>query len=386
MKKAFAVLTALLFLFSAVSIAAAADGGQSSPTPVDLAPKGEYVCGNTPLNGFSPDGKVRLTRLGTVDIAAWCFGAPNYLPATLPSGLSAYYTDTTPCTLTMTPDDFQSHEDWEWPDKYAIEFVSGEPSFKNIFQVVEKNVDGRIKKRLITDFRPLHETAGEATFRFTLENGGYFLQEERTLRVISWDEDPLFYSVNDPLVIPMHKGDIFFLDPNDWYENDSDNILLYAASLFMYSGKNIRPTRLDYNRFINIHGEQHPFSWLGGIEQSADGQWIFRFAENGTYDITMPVTYGDLCFCMALRFCVADEFISGPEYVIPGGEVDFSVEGSGLTYTWSLDGEGASIDPQTGRLTVDAQAPVGHRMMIVAVPNEGGLTLSMSVTILNFGF
>ena len=382
MKKIMVLLTALLLLVTAAA-AEETTYDTSFTAGGEATPKGEYVFGNAALEEFELSG-TRLTRLGTMDLSANFFGGTHYLLSTLPDGISSDSTFSS-CSLVMTKSDSVTNAEWEWPVRYAVEFVSGDPAFKNIFSFEQGYNGDEPVARIAIDLTQLHEHAGEATFRFTLENSRCYLQEERTLRVVPYDEDPLCYSVYDPLVIHLRKGEnSIFIDPNSWFENYSNNIVLQAAKAFLYPGKSY-PIKLNQSRFTELHGE-NPFSWMPWVEQPYEDLWIFVLPEGGRYDITFPVSYGELDFDMPVRFFVSEKSIAGPEYLAPGGEADYSVEDpddAGTEYYWSLfvEEECAVIDPGTGHLTLSEDAPRGHRLMVMVTPNDSSDSVFMNVTI-----
>lgn len=75
--------------------------------------------------------------------------------------------------------------------------------------------------------------------------------------------------------------------------------------------------------------------------------------------------------------------VSGPSYVPAGSETGYTVaelEG-GRTYTWSAEGEGVTIDPDTGVLTVAEGTAAGTPFTVTATPTNGEEPATLNGTV-----
>lgn len=368
MKKMIALLAALALL--AVPALGLAEGDRG-----EAAPAGEYIDGNTPLSGFNPS-KIRLTRMWRSDISASFFGGTHYVRDSVPKGITVENAILSSCSMVMRLDGPDGK--LIRPTRYAVEFISGEPALKDVLYFEVEGSGDEARVRLVFRSDRILVTPGEATFRFTLENDTYFLQEERTLRVVRYEEEPLVRSLKVPVVIRMRPGDGFFIDGNVDNENP-ENLVFIAATRFLAppNGRNIL---LDVKRFQKKYGKT-PLSKIKGIQADPEQEdWHYTVMKNGSYDFVMPLFYGDLRLEMPVRICAAEESIAGPESLLPGEEADFTVEGSDQAYTWSLKGDGAKIETKTGHLVMAEDAEPGSRLMITAKPKKG-TTLSVNLTV-----
>lgn len=110
-----------------------------------------------------------------------------YIPSALPEGFeeSVVY-----CSAQICPPGGSGSA--VNPDRYAIEWISGDERLKDALVMFEtKNTFGeqvlelRVKKSV-------RRNPGEAVFRIRLGAGNLYWEKEYTLRVLSWEEDPLF--------------------------------------------------------------------------------------------------------------------------------------------------------------------------------------------------
>ena len=344
--------------------------------PVSLEPKGEYIAGNTPLSGFEPEGKERLTRMWRSDISANFFGGTHYVWSSLPSWLKPDGF-TSGCTMVMRLNG-PGIQLWR-PEKWALEFVSGDETMKNAFRFDEEGDGDEWRLRLWIDHYQINDHPGEATFRITLECDRYFLQEERTLRVANYEDEPLVYSPKIPVVFRMREGDSFFID-EDVDQEDPNDLVSIAAGRFLTepNGPNVI---MEVRRLKKMYGDT-PLARMKGIVQNpTEDNWTFTFEKSGSYDVTIPLWYGNIRLDMPVRFCVAEETIAGPDVLSPGEEAEFTVDGTDMSYTWRLEGDGAEINRETGHLTVKENAEPGARLVITAKPKGKGTTLSVNLTI-----
>ena len=74
--------------------------------------------------------------------------------------------------------------------------------------------------------------------------------------------------------------------------------------------------------------------------------------------------------------------VSGPDQMVPGETAEFTVtdySGDGEPIVWSVEGEGASMDPDSGKLTI-AEGSTGTFTVTAAKPSKGQ-TVTASVTV-----
>ena len=110
-----------------------------------------------------------------------------YIPSTLPEGFeeSVIYSYVKICP----PGKNGSEVD---PDRYSIEWISGDERLKNALVMYEgTNALGEQFMELRVK-QSVRRNPGEAVFRIRLGAGNLYWEKEYTLRILSWEEYPLF--------------------------------------------------------------------------------------------------------------------------------------------------------------------------------------------------
>ena len=330
------------------------------------------VSGNADITEFDFSGKEELTSL-CYGSDTEIFGETLYANDDLPDGITCTGSTGRLVILAKDYEDAQAGSDKGYPAKYAVEFISGEERLKNAISIDESEYQGLPEYYIHLNYEDM-PVPGEAVFRITLENDRYWYQQKKTLRVISYSDDPPFFVPDVPVVLKAEKGTEFY------FITRSGGLIKSAVTPLMTGGD---VSRISMN--MSYSSEENALKEFPGIrfEQNTH-KYIVDKA--GIYDIDLKLRYVNLAFSMTCRLCVANYSITGPSRLKPGETGKYGVAGGKSDFTWSLEGKGASIDTETGVVTVDTDTDFGNMMIITATPKDGGTAVSMNLLIAGFGF
>ena len=330
-----------------------------------------YLYGNAMPDEFD----VTKERLDTLNSGAESrtFCGPWYIQDGLPDGISPKYRASGYLYLGQDSDDVSFESSI---DRYMLEYVSGSPDVKNAVQMEEhKDEEGKLTDVSVRIMPEQVSGPCEAVFRLTLENEKYYYQKELTIRFILFGEDRPFAVPDVPLILHGQKGNSFSL-----YSRGRGNISNSLISSILLNG-NADGFMLDRPAMNRLKPFDVPYL------QYNENTGYYTLMEEGEFDLSIPYTYSNLSFSIPVRFCVSDYYISGSRQVTPGAGVQYEVvNAEGKAFTWSVEGEGASIDAETGLLSVNPDAELESRLMIHAVPADGGVGASYDVQIAQLGF
>lgn len=342
---------------------------------------------------FSGNEKVNAELEGPALLGPW-----YYDPSTLPEGFTAY-NDWDFIRLTR-----KGKDDQATPDRYSVELITGNPALKDAL-AFEEQPGSQGEKYVVLLVRSEKITEpGEAVFHLRFGAGNLYYETDYTLRVLSWEEYPL-YTLNTGslrVVVQQAEGtvpdDYYVLSSNfsltGYYTRDQLQAMLFTDhtdeilhSVIPAEELPVSKSRNDRLQIYTIgRDSEHVYEGLVAdreIDLYVDGKEIIAFLSPGSYGIELRnpwvgiIAYAT-CDVLSWRF-------SGPTSLTPGGEGIYEVRdsdaSSGRTFTLTLTGEGAELDPDNGVLTVSPEAEEGTKLVITAEPSDGGTPLSVTCTV-----
>lgn len=330
-----------------------------------------WLFGTDPLSDFDFSKPAASLSTGVERL----FSEPWYTVNSLPEYISNASNEEgiNPCKLSLLPDN--DSEGLDSIQRYAVEFISGDERLKNVISI---RADKYKEETWLISVIPENAlTAGEATFRITAETEQCICRQEKTIRFLSYEDDPLFASIKEPVVICGDVGGAI----------DGTKLTQYIAGRIMLSG--------DTSGFDNEKLEyllDALFYWQDGIRYEYIPTWdtdykLLVLEKSGVYETMIPLFYNNLDLVLPVTIYATDFRVKCSAVAEPGSTVICTAEGAeGRTYTWSLEGTGASIDAQSGTVTINADTPVGSRFVITATPDDGGTPSAANILVYPTGF
>ncbi len=292
-----------------------------------------------------------------------CVSAWYYVPSTIPEefrcthGLSA--------SIRLQPEgDYGSREKIT---KASVKFISGDEALKDAVSVEMVSGQGA-HLRINTDAMT---RSGQAAFRFTFKSAKYSFDEERTLTVYNWSDRPLLEEKEGEPKLTAQPGQTV----------TSEELL--DAALICHQDEIAEATREERGNAgheakarIQCEGDL-----LNGLQENPR-DWTVTPEDYGEYTCTARYDFGNVSVSRRVTLVAGGYRISGPVTAGPGEQTSYEVNGitEGKSFTWSAEGEGASIDPKSGTLTVEAATPFGTKLTVTATPDTGE-AVSLDVTV-----
>ena len=256
------------------------------------------------------------------------------------------------------PEDAQSCE---------ITFKKGNEALKNA--LVAEQEDG--KWYAYVDNSAL-TAPGSAVFHFKAESESYLYERDFTINVLNWNEHPLLKVVNDHPVIEAKLG---------WKITDAQVMAeigeLYADEISQKVLKLKQRSWMADDYFIPRSNTDVVYTG-NSLSRIYAGNFMYslfhtQINEYGDNEAEFVYTKGNIRVAVPVVFSVRGYVLSGDKSPVPGGKVNFSVTGSteGRSFTWSVEGDGATIDEKTGEMTVAPDAAVGTIFTVTAKSNDG---------------
>lgn len=334
---------------------------------------GESEGGN--LIEFDFTGKEEITQIDYIDLQfdyPWYVETQN-LPDWVEDGNHGSPRQYSGQALTMEKSGKDNDE--QFPTNCTLEFVSGNENLKNLISI-SKDTDGQAFFRLTFNFNQLLEP-GDVTYRITLENDKRYYQQEKTLHVLSFKDNPPLLASGIPLVVYLRKGQNFsFYSTPKGYP-----VRMYALSMIF--------PEAEYNHALNspinskkgwAYEKVNLFEGIDGI--SFNGNDKYHVDKEGVYDAVVPLNYSNLYFDVHIRLVCSDKlYLNGPGELLPGETAQYAVDGGNAVYSFSVAGDGFSIDETTGALTVSPDVVPGSYGMITADPGDGGMCLYRTIAV-----
>ncbi len=300
----------------------------------------------------------------------------------------------------------------EYADSITVEFVSGDEALRDAIQIGETEVGvyehgqhygayDSTKKApgYYVDLDRIQEP-GRAVFHFTCESEHLIYEKDVTLRILSWEEYPLFtVGETDEKVITLAKGDQVSTSQmnNALITLNTDEIAnrIRQGDEEMYNGVEVNPELYD-----KATGEYVPCGYyaVGATNNTESGAAVdrligwngdlgFWFKDYGVYEARASIHMGNIRTEGKATIAVLPYRVSCPSVLAPGasaqvGAVDAEPD-SGRTFTLEVTGEGVTLDAEAGTLTADENAELGAGFTMTATPSDGGYPVTLSGVIAN---
>ena len=215
---------------------------------------------------------------------------------------------------------------------------------------------------------------GKAVFHFKAESPSFLYERDFTINVLDWNEYPLLEVENEHPVIDVTPGKAITDDEvakaigqlNT--ANIFDNVLKLKVRSWMASDYFIPRSNTDIEcENSNVSRQYYPtflttrFDTVVNDYGEYEANFIYR---KGNIRISVPVT-----------FSARGYKISADQSLKQGTDIRFTVSGSteGRTFTWSVEGEGATIDAESGVLKLETNALAGTVYTVTATADNGDI-------------
>ena len=198
---------------------------------------------------------------------------------------------------------------------------------------------------------------GSTTFTITLESEHYRFETERSLMVV------------DPAKIPIFTQTLF---------NPVFNITLGTRFSAQELLGNI--ITVDYPSFCQTYGLPYPDAEVNVAEAETPGltrdedTGVLTLEDYGVFDLKLDLRIANLKWVVPFRIEAEPYSITGPGFVMPGSTARYRAvdqdAAAGRRYTWSAEGDGVTIDPKDGTLTVTNEAKTDTYIKVQLNPDK----------------
>lgn len=261
-----------------------------------------------------------------------------------------------------------------------VTFVSGEEQLKDaVYAEPGERSDGSKDYNLWIKSDAL-TVPGTAKFRITIETENYVWEEEDTLVVLDYNEYPLVEEKKSELSYEAQPGDVF-LD----YEVMDEAAVINVEDIAAKTGFKSRFDMLhhymrmdrsyeDYDNNPDAESAVETKLEYGLLPDGNEYVTKATVRKYGVHHMTVSFSMGNIYYSVPFTIIAEGFAITTSDKAVPGAKVQFTAYGSekDMTVTWSVDGEGAEIDPESGLLTIDENTPMGSNFVVRATNSEGG--------------
>ncbi len=255
----------------------------------------------------------------------------------------------------------------EYADTCEITFKKGEEALKDA--LVARQEDG--KWYIYVDNSAL-TVAGQAVFHMKAESDAYLYERDFTINVLDWNEHPLLVTENEHPVIDAKLGQVIKdeeLMANIGQLNTDEifsKVLKMKQRSWMASDFFIPRSNFD----LEFNGDGLSRSYASTFLET---RYDTVIRDYGDYEAKLIYTKGNIKAAFPLTISVRGYSVSMDGILLPGESVKYMVSGSteGRTFTWNLEGEGATIDSQSGIMTLSPEATAGTVYTVTATADNG---------------
>lgn len=249
-----------------------------------------------------------------------------------------------------------------------ITFKSGEERLKDAL-VAEKDENGiwyaYVDNNALT-------VPGKAVFHFVAESPSFLYERDFTINVLDWNEYPLLVVEHEHPVIDATLGQVIKdeeLMAGIGQLNTSEifnKVLKLKTRSWMSSDYFIPRT----NYAIEYSGNALERVYAGSFLES---RYDTAVRDYGDHEIQLTYFKGNIKATFPMTISVRGYNITASRSITQGADISYSVNGTteGRSFTWSVEGEGATIDPESGVLTVSNDAPAGTVFTVTATADNG---------------
>ena len=340
----------------------------------------------------------------------WRFEEGNWSWFYLPSTVPEEYQRTVNEYVTIYPTSRGGER--EMATSVQFDFVSGDEGLKDVFVITQvPHEDGKSYPNYWINLQQVTEP-GQAVFHVTCTSEHYRYEKDITLRVISWEEYPLFSVTknSDPVTVTTAPGGVVAagtLKAPFSFENHSGEI----AKKLSGNGDTVQDPFSDESfQFYNAETEEYCSMRSYSAEQgypaepeeeseidfmysSQNGEPVsYRFNKAGTYRASYYF-YSEANACFDAETAIVRVLpytLTGPEAIAPGDSAEYTVTDlepdAGRTFTLTLEGEGVTMTEDSagsGFCTVSAakDAETGTSFTLTATPSDGGAPAVLNGTV-----
>ena len=205
------------------------------------------------------------------------------------------------------------------------------------------------------------------------------------LKVIDYNEYPLFSVIQKEMTLDANPGNVLSYDEinSSFADFHGDEIWdqinyneKYIKKITESKGY-IWPITLDaYTNEYKVY-DLETEKRIDGITVEGDGYFYNLYLiinEYGKYNLEYRTNeFGNVMLIAPITINVTGIYIMGEGKAQPGGQIQFSVVGNteGKTFVWSVDGEHAQIDKDSGLMTIDEDAEMGSKWKVTVTSNIG---------------
>lgn len=309
--------------------------------------------------------EVTNAEVGGIDkfLSEW-----TYVPSTLPKEVTLSEHNATPYIETIKNKERESLV----PDTYSVEFVSGDAFLKDAL-AFETHYDENGKRERLELF-VRNETLtqpGKAEFRIRLALGKLYYETDYTLRVLNWEENPLFELVDPNMSFTVNLG-------RRYYNHNFLNMALvsHADEIAARLNDGKEEHYLQDRVFIIQPEDREMTGLVREMPEDLARCYYTGFTEEGVYPYYLYIDFGNLWIRKDMELFAVPYGLIGPARVRPGETVRYipycANQKSGLQLTLKLEGgaEGITLDEE-GRLTVAENVPAGTAFRLSATPSDG---------------
>ena len=257
----------------------------------------------------------------------------------------------------------------EQPTICSADFQSGDAALKDAIQFRIENTGTHIW----VDNNCL-KSPGEATFKLHLESDSYIFEKKYTLRVLDYNEYPMFEVINEHAVIEADLED-------NWYDKTLIEMVMKVNAEDIRTKLKIKPWNYrswyikPYLYDIELPKEAEERNALTHDYVPYPFERIFKTTlhDFGAYEVQAGYAEGNVKLSLPVRISALGLTVNASGEASPGKTVKMSVNGSteGKKFTWSVEDDGAKIDEKTGDLTIDKNAEMGTGFKVTARTAEG---------------
>lgn len=281
---------------------------------------------------------------------------------------------------------FDHNGEAEFVTKCSVEFVSGDEELKDALQSrsfytslngsedEEETLENKtLVTQLYVDNSQLEEP-GDAVFHVTVESEHYTDEQDVSLHVLSWGDQPL--------VLTKGGENKVTLKPMEFIENRK------IATLTAI----IREDEI-ITEFAKQDIEIESDKWMNPTVQAPQDTIVVAMSNNqattrddyregllamdyGTVDVIMHYVKGNIVYETQVQVDVPEYRITGPEVVRPGETAQYAITDDlperERTFEISIEGEGVTLDKEELTVTAAKDAEAGKTFTLTAVPSDGG--------------
>ena len=261
----------------------------------------------------------------------------------------------------------------------SVEFVSGDEHLRDAVKVnctrasiinyATLAESTNVTAEISIDNDALSEP-GTAVFSFLFESEHYALRKTETLRVLAEEQMPT--------VTELFTDPVFFMKPGYTFTTSDAARALLTTDMLSFCAANNLPAPLYGSNIERPEGSK-------GLDylEAAD---LFSVKDYGVFPLTMHYYIANAQWEIPFRVQSKSYTIRGASWIMPGESGKYRIldedAAASRRFTFSVTGNEATIDPQTGDLTVSESAAPGNPLTITITP-EGDEPYTMIVSVVD---